>query len=264
MTRLIRHRGPDDEGFLMINYKTGDLQACHHDETIASVKKHTTNLMNSVPAGLGFGFRRLSILDLSEKGHQPMVSADGQYAIVYNGEAYNHQELRRELQALGHRFISRTDTEVILYAYRQWGTACLEKFNGMWAFAIWDNRQKTLFCARDRFGIKPLYYFFDGQQFIFASEIKQILACGIDKPVNEGMIYRSLKIGSFLVYNDETFFQNIKSLPNGHFMKVRDGRLHIERYYDLDPLTFETSSLSLEDATGQYLTLFSDSVKNGL
>ena len=261
MTRLVRHRGPDDEGFFLVNTQTGDILSCSHDETIASVKRKTKYLFGDFQANLGLGFRRLSILDTSEKGHQPMVSKDGRYAIVYNGEVYNYMEIRRELEKEGWSFFSRTDTEVVLNAYRQWGPNCLKRFNGMWAFAIWDNQNHNLFCARDRFGIKPFYYYFNSSQFIFASETKQILACGVDKTINEKMIYRSLKIGSFIAYKDETFFENIKSLPQGHFLNISDGHLTIEKYYDLNPLDFEKSKLNLEDATLQYLELFNDSVK---
>ena len=139
----IAHRGPDDEGY----YTDGPV---------------------------GFGFRRLSIIDLTAAGHQPMVSEDTALALVFNGEIYNFIELRDELRQLGFSFRSRSDTEVILAAYRQWGADCFSRFNGMWAMAIWDKRERTLTLSRDRFGEKPLYYARHGDGYIFASEMKAL------------------------------------------------------------------------------------------
>ncbi|NMA87880.1 MAG: asparagine synthetase B, partial [Methanoculleus bourgensis] len=145
MAERLRHRGPDGEG------------TCF-----------------SGPVGLAH--RRLAIIDLSDEGRQPMANEDGSLWIVFNGEVYNYLELREDLRALGHRFATATDTEVVLHAYEEWGRDCLHRFNGMWAFAIWDNRRRELFCARDRLGVKPLYYTLAGESFLFASEIKALLA----------------------------------------------------------------------------------------
>src|ERR1019366_340136 len=144
MTDIISHRGPDSEG----HYTDG-------------------------PVGLGH--RRLAIIDLSPHGHQPMANETGDVIIVFNGEIYNFQKLRVELEARGHQFHSQTDTEVIIHAYEQWGAGCLQRFNGMFAFAIWDQPRRRLFLARDRFGIKPLYWYCRDGRFLFASEIKAIL-----------------------------------------------------------------------------------------
>ena len=135
MTDSLAHRGPDDSGFALLSYD-GD-------------------------AGKGsvtFGHRRLSIIDLSEKAHQPMEDKGGDLVITYNGEIYNYLELKNDLMKKGYAFISSSDTEVVLKAYEEWGTGCFARFNGMWAFALWDERQKLLFCSRDRFGVKPFYY----------------------------------------------------------------------------------------------------------
>src|SRR5919206_578960 len=120
--------------------------------------------------GVALGFRRLAIIDLSDAGDQPFASEDGTLQLVHNGEVYNYRELRRELEAHGHRFRSATDTEVILAAYREWGERCVERFNGMWAFALWDGPRRRLFASRDRFGVKPFYYSLDGGRLAFASE----------------------------------------------------------------------------------------------
>jgi asparagine synthase (glutamine-hydrolysing) len=154
MTDAIAHRGPDGEGHF-------------------------------VDGGLGLGHRRLSIIDLSSAGHQPMASEDGRYVIAYNGEVYNFNELRIELEAAGHRFHSRTDSEVVLKALAAWGSKALLRFNGMFALALWDKRERRLLLARDRYGIKPLYYACIGSSVVFGSEVKAILASGECRGANE-------------------------------------------------------------------------------
>ncbi len=188
MTDSIAHRGPDGEGHLIDGH-------------------------------VGLGHRRLAIIDLTPAGHQPMATEDGRYIISYNGEVYNFRELRIELEAIGHKFYSRTDSEVVLKAYSQWGVKSLDKFNGMCAFAIWDKYQKELFLARDRYGIKPLYHTFQNNAFIFGSEIKAILAnpayhCEIDL---EGLI-EYFTFQNF--FTERTLFKGVKLLPAGSFMRV--------------------------------------------
>ncbi|MBM3212277.1 asparagine synthetase B, partial [Candidatus Poribacteria bacterium] len=159
MCDTMRYRGPDDEGYFFDN-------------------------------NLALGHRRLSIIDLSSAGHQPMSDDNKSIWIVYNGEVYNFVELRNELINKGYSFKTGTDTEVIIKAYQEWGDDCLNKLDGMFAFAIWDQKKKRLFCARDRFGIKPFYYYFDGSIFVFASEIKGIIQHpGVSKRVNEPIVY---------------------------------------------------------------------------
>ncbi len=261
MTEIVRHRGPDDEGYLMIDTVSGKTLSCYHQDTIAVIKSQTQPILQAPPGNLAFGFRRLAILDLSPAGHQPMSNTDGTLWIVYNGEIYNYLELREELQHFGYHFTSNSDTEVILAAYQQWGVDCLQHFNGMWAFAMWDVRHRRLFCARDRFGIKPFAYFYDGKRFIFGSEIKQILINPVDRTLNMPMVYRSLKLNSFLCYGDETYFENVRILPHGHFIIIENGQMRRQKYYDLDPATFETSTLTFAEATEQYRTLFTDAVR---
>ncbi|MDD5062741.1 MAG: asparagine synthase (glutamine-hydrolyzing) [Candidatus Marinimicrobia bacterium] len=261
MTNIVRHRGPDDEGYLLVNTQSGAINHYHGDDTIEPVKRRTQHINQAQPANLGFGYRRLSIIDLTSAGHQPMSSADGSLWIVYNGEIFNYLELREELTKLGYSFRSNSDTEVILAAYEEWGTECLNQFNGMWSFALWDNRKKRLFCARDRFGIKPFAYYFDDKRFIFGSEIKQILINPVDRTLNMPMIYRGMKLNSFLCYGDETYFENIKVLPHGHFIIIENGQMQRRKYYDLDPATFETSRISFAEASEQYRELFIDAVR---
>ncbi len=261
MTRLIRHRGPDDEGFVLMQTQSRKTLACHHEESIPEIKEYTSPLLNDFKADLAFGFRRLSILDLSPRGHQPMSSAGGRYWMVFNGEVYNYLELRAELENKGFSFNTHSDTEVILAAYQAWGADCLNRFNGMWALAIWDVKERELFAARDRYGIKPFNYFFDGNTFRFGSEIKQLLGTLIDRSLNETMIYRSMKLNSFLMYGDETYFKQIKTLRPAHYLRIKNGTLKLTRYYDLDSRTFETFSKPFPQAVEAYSDLFKDAVR---
>lgn len=229
MTDIQRHRGPDDEG-------------------------HYIN--NSV----GLGHRRLSIIDLSPAGHQPMCNEDGTIWITYNGEVYNYIELTPELKAKGHVFSSSTDTEVIIHAYEEYGEECLQKFNGMFAFAIWDERKKKLFCARDRFGIKPFYYYFDSRRFHFASEIKAIIEDRtIERKPNDRIIYDYLAHG-LLDHTEDTFFEGIKRLMPAHYLVIENSEVKIRRYWDLDPMNVQ-KEVGDEECARKFYELFRDSVR---
>jgi asparagine synthase (glutamine-hydrolysing) len=182
---------------------------------------------------IGLAHRRLSIIDLSQDGHQPMIDATGRYVISYNGEVYNFQKLRGELEKLGHVFYSQTDTEVVLNAIATWGPQAITKFNGMFAFAIWDRQDKTLLLARDRYGIKPLYYILVRDKLIFASEIKAILQhpdvkCQLD-PI---ALMEYLNFQNFI--QDHTLFKNIKILKAGHMLHVNHENLRFSQYWDFD------------------------------
>ena len=176
----IRHRGPDDEGYLLVNTTVGQNVSCGGKDTDSNLRLPSIASFRDQYFDLVLGFRRLSILDLSPAGHQPMSSADARLSIVFNGEIYNYRELRSELKEIGFSFLTETDTEVILAAYTRWGKSCLEHFNGMFAFAIWDSVDQSLFIARDRFGEKPLFYsYIPGKLFAFASEMKALWAAGV-------------------------------------------------------------------------------------
>jgi asparagine synthase (glutamine-hydrolysing) len=206
MAFVISHRGPDQEGYFT-------------DKSIS------------------LGHKRLSIIDLSEKGKQPMFNEDESICIVFNGEIYNFQEIKLELEKKGHRFNSNSDTEVIIHAYEEYGHKCLKLFNGMFAFAIWDSNKKELFIARDRIGIKPLYYYFKDNKLIFASEIKSILQHNsIKRILNENclkqVIYYAFPI------NGETFLKDINELKPGHFLVYSNHKekkkVYIEKYWELN------------------------------
>jgi asparagine synthase (glutamine-hydrolysing) len=182
---------------------------------------------------IGLAHRRLSIIDLSQHAHQPMMDATGRYVLSYNGEVYNFRELRIELERCGHAFYSKSDTEVVLKAFAQWGEKALEKFNGMFALAIWDRQEKTLFLARDRYGIKPLYYTVVNEQVIFASEIKALLQhpdvkCQLD-PI---ALAEYLNFQNFI--QDHTLFKNINILKAGHFLRIHNENLQFSQYWDFN------------------------------
>ena len=188
--------------------------------------------------GATLGHRRLSIIDLSKKGRQPMPNEEGNVWVTYNGEIYNFIELREALEKRGHRFFSNTDTEVIVHAYEEWGENCVLHFNGMFAFCIYDSAKKKLFLARDPLGIKPLYYHFDGKKFVFASEIKAILE---DKSIKRSINKKALNQYISLRYNPEenTIFEGIKKLLPGHTLSfcLKEKALQTKRYWDLSAKT---------------------------
>jgi asparagine synthase (glutamine-hydrolysing) len=181
--------------------------------------------------GVGLGHQRLSIIDLTDAGHQPMVNEDSTLYLVFNGEIYNYVELRDVLRQHGHVFRSESDSEVILHAYEQYGPDCVSQFNGMFAFAIWDTRQRSLFLARDRIGIKPLYYAAGPSRLAFASEVKALLAApGVEREANCNAIRQYWDVG--VPVNDETWFKGILQLMPGHWALWKEGRLRIQQYWD--------------------------------
>jgi asparagine synthase (glutamine-hydrolysing) len=182
--------------------------------------------------GVALGHLRLAIIDLSDAGLQPFASEDGRLQLIHNGEVYNYVELRAELESLGHAFRSQTDTEVLLEAYREWGERCVERFNGMWAFAIWDSSARRLFCSRDRFGVKPLYYRLEDGRFAFASEPRAFRPEGLK--ANRGAVRAYLE-QSYLDHTHETFFAGVRSLPPAHNLVFDSRGLRIERYWRLEP-----------------------------
>ncbi|HEY7543580.1 MAG TPA: asparagine synthase (glutamine-hydrolyzing), partial [Blastocatellia bacterium] len=237
--RLIAHRGPDGEGV----WKRASEQSPY----------------------VALGHRRLAIIDLSDAAAQPMSSDDGSLHITYNGEIYNYVELMTELEALGHVFRSRSDTEVILRAYEQWGAGCLDRFNGMFAFAIWDERKRELFAARDRFGEKPFHYSWNPQTgfFAFASEIKSLLALSeVDSSINDRALYRFIAFQE-LAGSDRTLWRGVKRLPHAHFLKLRwrgdRFDLTIRRYWDIDLEREE--NMTLTEAAARLRELFADSIR---
>jgi asparagine synthase (glutamine-hydrolysing) len=200
---------------------------------------------------IALGHNRLSIIDLSSDANQPFTSCCGNYIIVFNGEIYNYIELRMELQSK-YPFRTQSDTEVLLNAYKEWGESCLEKFNGMFSFAIWNKKEQLLFAARDRFGVKPLYYFIDSDTFSFASEINPIHEIGIAKKPNDRVWLNFFSEGSYGLPN-ETFWQNIHQLPGGHFLTFKNNSLQIKKWYFFEERISKLQS-QFKDNEEEYIT----------
>lgn len=239
-TQLLAHRGPDDSGTILLRDSANEI---------------------------GLGNRRLAILDLSPLGHQPMQDANTGNWIVYNGEIYNFRDIRTELEQCGIGFISQSDTEVVLKAYRQWGESCLAKFRGMFAFAIWDAKQRRLFLARDPMGIKPLYYAQLGPFFIFASEVRTLLGTELlPRQLDPAGLMNYLTYGSS--YDPLTLIDSVTALPAGHLLTWKDGMTHQSCYWDLvdsPSVTEPTNSDGCTDdqvhATSQVRHLLDEAVR---
>jgi asparagine synthase (glutamine-hydrolysing) len=218
MAASIAHRGPDDFGYLVLNSSDGAFQCRRTD-------------FESQTGDVLLANRRLAIIDRSPSGWQPMGNETNDVFLVFNGEIFNYLELRQEL-APRHLFRSNADTEVVVHAYEEWGADCVTRFNGMWAFALWDQRTRELFCSRDRFGIKPFYYHLDNNVFIFASEIKALIPAMPARPrANEGVLSDYLLDGS-LCRSSETFFEGIQRLDPAHNLVVSARGSQASRYWD--------------------------------
>jgi asparagine synthase (glutamine-hydrolysing) len=228
MRDVIAHRGPDDAGLY-----TDDRAALGH--------------------------RRLSIVDLAA-GHQPLANEDGSVWVVYNGEIYNHAEVRTLLESAGHRYKTRSDTETIVHAYEEWGDACVDRFRGMFAFAIWDVRRKRLLLARDRLGVKPLYWTLAGRRLLFGSEIKAILQSGLVRPeANEDLLPELL--ATRYVSGTETLFRGIHRLMPGHVLVFENGSVAIRGYWDVPAGELADPTLTTRDAIDRFRSMLEESVR---
>ncbi|MCE3259560.1 MAG: asnB [Bacteroidetes bacterium] len=238
MSEAIAHRGPDGEGFI---FASGT-------EVLPFARKtfsfNRTDL-NYLPAGkvdpssagyqLSFAHRRLSIIDLSESGHQPMCTTDKKLWIVFNGEIYNYIELKKELEAAGHQFVSESDTEVILNAYRQWGTDCVKRFNGMWSFCLFDADKQICFASRDRLGVKPFYFINRSDVFAFASEQKAFVRSGLIKAKADPKAIHNYLVNGLLETETHNFFEGVEELFPGNNLvySISEKTIRIESYYKL-------------------------------
>ncbi len=205
---------------------------------------------------LTLGHNRLTIIDLSDTANQPMIK--GNLKIVFNGEIYNYLEIRKELVGKGYQFVTNGDTEVILNSYLAWGTKCVTRFVGMWAFAIWDSNDNSLFCSRDRFGIKPFLYICESNKFYFASEYKPLKYSPLySNDLNLNQIKRGLQLG-WVVYQDETYFSKIKALPESSNLIFKNGKITIEKYWEPDLML--KSDLTFEEKREKFSSMFSESI----
>lgn len=219
MNDVIRHRGPDDEGYALIG--TEKTQFCGGSDTMDELKLPLLNQFNGSEFFLGLGHRRLSILDLSVAGHQPMSFPQRDIILTYNGEIYNYLELKTELEEKGYHFQTTSDTEVLLYAYCAWGEDCLSHLNGMWGFALWDGQKNKLFCARDRLGAKPFHYYWKEHKFLFGSELKQLCQDNnIQRRFDHSYLAANL-LYRISDYNDQTLIKDMKVLRAGHKLVVQ-------------------------------------------
>jgi asparagine synthase (glutamine-hydrolysing) len=229
MTGLIAHRGPDDEGHVIDGH-------------------------------VGLGHRRLSIIDLSASGHQPMSNASGDIWITYNGECYNYRDLREELQTGGYQFRSQSDTEVLLALYERYGIDFLHMIEGMYAFAIWDARRERLLMARDRLGIKPLVYYCDGSRLLFASELKALLADPLVQcEVDHGALAAFFQFMS--IPDPRTIFRGIEKLSPGHYLSIERGRVSIQEYWDIPSPTIHAPA-SLSDSVSAFRSRFARAIRS--
>lgn len=258
----IRHRGPDDEGYLFMEPSNGQITLCKGGDSDPHLELPDITSCYQDSFSLALGFRRLSILDLSISGHQPMSSKDGRNWIVYNGEIYNYVELREELKKFGYEFTSTSDTEVLLAGYSHWGSGLLNKLIGMFAFAILDLNKRSLFLARDFFGIKPLYYTLKNNRFAFASEAKALLEMEhIERTADPTAAYLYLRYG--LTDHDETsLWRDIRKLPPAHFLEISldsPGTIQPKRYWCLE--SDRHLNISFPDAAAQLRDLFLQNIR---
>jgi asparagine synthase (glutamine-hydrolysing) len=245
MTAAIRHRGPDDEGYLLLDSTTGRHALGRERPPLAR-------------CDVLLGHRRLAIIDLSAAGRQPLGNETGEVFIVFNGAIYNHVELRRDLVGRGHVFASATDSEVIVHAYEEWGDACVARFNGMWAFAIWDQRRRRLFCSRDRFGIKPFYYVLDERTFLFASEVKALLPALPFGPRPNYAVVADYLARTEICRGPETFFAGVRRLEPAHNLVVERDRAGTRRFWDYGA---PSGAYDHRDPVRTFRELFDDAVR---
>lgn len=247
MNNTIRHRGPNDEGYFTIT-EEGTFKQFSGKDSVSEIRHLYPDVSSGNAVKLGLGFRRLSIIDLSSCGHQPMITEDAQFVITFNGEIYNYKELRAELIAQGLKFKSESDTEVILLGYKQWGKAVLQKLNGMFALVIYDKANHKLFIARDRVGIKPLFYYADTDGITWASEMKAVLAAPwIKHEINWDGLFKNYQLQT--TPSPETCFQHLHSVKPGGWMEIDISRNHLTHgsYWQI-PIGETTSNISVQEA----------------
>ena len=249
MTRTIAYRGPDEEGYFINTVNpSATLQGQVPFHSLCS--DHRAALEHTPRGHVGLGHRRLSIIDLST-GQQPLCNEDGSVWIIFNGEIYNYQGIKTELEQRGHRFRTNSDTETIIHAYEEWGAEAVKHLRGMFAYAIWDERQQQLVIARDRLGKKPLYYLHDATRFIFGSEIKVILAAAdVDRELDLSALSDYLSL--LYIPAPKTIFRAIRKLPAGHYAVVKHDRVDVQAYWDLpfEPRHDLSETRLMEDLIG--------------
>ena len=260
--RSMRHRGPDDEGYLLYDPARSEALALGGADTVPGLGLPPVAASDPTRFRCAFGHRRLSILDLSAAGHQPMATQDGRYWVTYNGEIYNYLELRRELEGRGVRFRTSSDTEVLLEAYRAWGVGMLPRLVGMFAFALLDTRDNTVLLARDQFGIKPLYLARSERQLAFASEVKALLRLpGVRRRGNPSKVYQYVRYG-VRDADAATVLEDVERLPAAHYLRVRLDSLETDGphcYWKID--LKKRISPTFPEAVAEVRRMFDESVR---
>jgi asparagine synthase (glutamine-hydrolysing) len=258
---LMKHRGPDDEGMVLIDSNTGKFEERGGEDTPQELGLADIHVPTTLKSRVVLGNRRLSIIDLTIKGHQPQKNEDHTIWVVLNGEVYNYRELKKELTKAGHEFLSDSDTEAIVHGYEQWGMELLlSRMIGMWGFALWDQSRRKLYLVRDRFGIKPLYYHLDDAQLVFSSEIKAIRVLYPAK-------MNDRRIAEFLWFkpyeSDETFFDGINQVMAAHYVEldVATKSLRTKRYWQLSEVNASYEKTDFSEATEKFYELFEQSIK---
>lgn len=249
MNNIVHYRGPDDEGYL-VAHANGSYYCLRGDDSQIDTYEHIKKInISQKDVWLGLGHRRLSILDLSEAGHQPMISADGTVAITYNGEIFNYLEIKQELLKLGYEFNTNCDTEVIINSYIEWGEECVNHFNGMWGFVIWDQKRRKIFGSRDRLGAKPFYYYKNDTIFLFSSELKQLCQNPLmPRKMNDDVLMAQIMYG-ISDYSEECLIEDAKVLQGGYNLVLEYGTyfeiesFSIKKYWDIDTYYKDVHSL---------------------
>ncbi len=264
MTRLIRHRGPDDEGYVLMNTTSNEVSNCSGNESDRNIQKRlqTIETISSFPHNLAFGHRRYSIIDLSDKGHQPFWDNKGLVCAAFNGEIYNYVELRRELKQSGHAFYTNSDTEVLVKAYIQWGEECFKMFNGPWALCLYDTKTRRLLLSRDRIGKSPLYYTVKNGVMYWASEIKSILnACGTNSFAINNQAVDDYLISDLRDF-DGTFWADINDFPPACYAWIQpDLSFKPVRYWTLPVYRESALQINKEDATEEFRRLLIEAIR---
>ena len=264
MNRAISHRGPDDEGYLLINqYNSNYLNLVGEDslDEIKQISPTIKSYRNEMAANIGLAHRRFSIIDLSASAHQPFFDKDKQYCVIFNGEIYNYIELREELISKGVFFKTNSDTEVLLESYKYFGTKCFSKLNGFWSLALYDFNQRKLLFSRDRLGKKPLYWLKENNTVFFSSEIKSLLEILSKRKVNESVIFNWLALG-YKDLNFSTFFEGINCFPSGSWAEIDSSfPNNINKYWLLPQERLNEKEISIDEACKSIKSLLEDSVK---
>lgn len=277
MTDSISHRGPDDAGYMFFHtgcrhqgvsflLNAGDARFSKLSPLLPDIQSEAfLSELNSHDWDIFFGHRRLSVLDLSPAGHQPMSDLSKNIWIAYNGEIYNFKELKEELKGLGHRFSTHTDTEVLIYAYAQWGIEMIKRLNGMFSFSLYDNFRKKLYLARDRYGVKPLYYtLLQNQTLVFASEVKAILEYkDFKNELDKEALFEYFTFQN--IFTDKTLYKNVKLLEAGHYMEIdlQSSKIDKKMYWDFD-FSSSDEAKDKREYEEEFDRLFTQAVKRQL